>query len=85
MTTDTDKRAAEVAKGLTEAQKRALGRARHWEGYGPYNPPGLYLSADRRILRALCGHRIVRDYLNSNQRLTPFGKAVLAHLQETSR
>ena len=82
----TNDELAKLAATLSEAQRRAVKSARFWEGYGAYNPPGHYLTADRRVLRNLCRHKIVRDYLSPSQRLTPLGLALRNHLtKETPR
>lgn len=79
----TDKtEVARIVAGLSEAQKRAIIGARDYPYRHAYMPAGVYLNADRRVLRNLSRLNIVRDYLNPHQQLTPLGLAVRRHLQE---
>lgn len=71
-------------KKLSKAQREAVMRAHYYEYRHAYMPAGYYLDADRRVLRKLTEAGIVRDYLNSHQRLTEFGLAVHRCLTELS-
>ena len=71
-----------IAAGLTKAQRAAVLAARHHARRHAYLPEGYYVDADMRVRRNLAERGILRDYLNSHQRLTPLGLAVRAHLQE---
>lgn len=71
---------AGIVKSLTQAQRFAVQHARYWEGNSAWNPPGIYLYADKRVRRNLASAGIIRDYLRENNRLTPFGLAVRSAL-----
>jgi len=75
---------AEIAKGLSEAQRRAVATATWREQDGAWHPEGWYCSADKRVRYRLCTAGLTRDYLRHSNRLTPLGHAVRAHLQEAS-
>jgi len=69
-------------KKLSKPQRRAIMLARYYKHRHAYLPAGYYVDADRRILRNLATAGIVRDYLNSHQRLTPFGLVIHQRLMK---
>ena len=71
---------ADIARGLTKAQRAAVIGAIDCEPRGPYRPAGLYCSADKRVRWKLAVAGVIRDYLGPSNRLTPLGLAVRAHL-----
>ena len=81
--TYTTEDVARIAAGLTKAQQRSVVNA-HWsERDGVWHPEGWYTGkADKRVRRALCGLKLIRDYLRRSYPLTPLGLAVRQHLQE---
>lgn len=72
---------AEIAKRLSEAQRRAILSSESRQANGAWHPAGWYLRADRRVRYRLCLAGLLRDYLAPSQRLTPLGLAVREHLQ----
>lgn len=68
---------AEVARGLTKAQRAAMLRPPWTRGGTTLCMPG---NVDRRVKWALCCAKLLRDYIGAPA-FTPLGLAVRAHLQ----
>ncbi|MAC12962.1 MAG: hypothetical protein CMN74_12260 [Sphingorhabdus sp.] len=81
-----DAKVAEIARGLTKAQRRMVVNARHREADGAHWPQGWYVSGDMRMRRGLSRNNLILDYLPALSRLLPLGLAVRSHiLQEKER
>lgn len=74
---------AEIARGLTKAQREAVVNATFRKAGGVWHPEGWYAHADKRVRYALARHGITRDYLRPSNQLTAHGEAVRNHLQDT--
>ena len=78
--------AAEIAKGLTKAQRAAVLGAENHKNSGFWHPEKWYVGADRRTNYCLRRQRLIEDYLYRHNPLTPLGLEVRAILaaQETN-
>lgn len=76
---------AGIARGLSEAQRKAVQSAVWRDGDGGWHFSGWFIQADRRVRYRLCAAGLLPDYLSPLQPLTHLGLAVRVHLQEQSR